>query len=79
MARIQKGAHVLDLGVRQTCDFCGLGAYKQLANTALGHANVRNFGLNPAGVSEWLILACDHCGHVQMFRTDAGQAGAWKK
>ena len=78
MARIEKGAHVLDFSVRQVCNFCGLGAYKQVANTAHGHANVKNFGLDPAGIWEGFILACEHCGHVQMFRTDLGRQGAWK-
>lgn len=79
MARIEAGAHVLDLNVPQKCDFCALGRYKHVASTAVGNHTVKNFGLNPAGTCEWLILACDHCGHVQMFRLDAGREGAWKR
>jgi hypothetical protein len=79
MARIESGAHVLDLNVPQPCDFCGVGRYRQYASTAMGGATIRNFGLNPAGTSDVLILACNECGHLQMFRVDAGREGAWKR
>lgn len=58
-----------------TCTFCGTGKYA----VAYSGANVVNFGLNLVGNPDWRILACDKCGHVQMFRLDhiRDQPGPW--
>ncbi len=81
---IEKNAHLLDLAVPQLCNYCGLGHYNVVAdststNDRSGSTDVYNFGFQLVGSSQWLILVCDHCGNVQVFRPDhAGKTVAWQ-
>src|SRR2546425_523631 len=82
---IESNAHVIDLKVPQLCDYCGIGAYRVVAdNTSRSNrsrsVHIQNFGFNLVGMSLWLILACEHCGHVQIFRPDHAQnEKIWKR
>ncbi|HJT29252.1 MAG TPA: serine/threonine-protein kinase [Pyrinomonadaceae bacterium] len=72
---IEKKAHVLNLDTPQECNYCGLGFYKVIAdstsmNDRSGSTDVHNFGFTLVGMPQWLIMVCDHCGHVQIFRPD---------
>jgi len=84
--RIQRHAHTLDLAEHQICNFCGIGQYKDIGDStregeSYGIDEVRNLGVHLSGPAEWLVLWCNHCGHVQYFRTDiqsAKGAGPWR-
>jgi serine/threonine protein kinase len=72
---IEKKAHVLNLNTPQECNYCGLGSYRVVANsTSLndrsGSTDVHNFGFVLVGMPQWLVMVCDHCGNVQIFRPD---------
>lgn len=52
----------------QHCTYCGWGSYTPVA---IGSGSeVVNMGLNMVGSSNWRIMVCDKCGHVQFFRPD---------
>lgn len=56
------------------CLFCGQGHYQlSVANSN----QVHNFGITPVGASDWRILVCDVCGHVQAFRVDMARQKDW--
>jgi serine/threonine protein kinase len=80
---IGKRAHVLDLHVPQECNYCGMGQYKVVANSTSrdersGSTNVHNFGFTLVGSPQWLIMVCDYCGNVQIFRPDyAKRDSSW--
>lgn len=77
--RIKMNAHVLDSSVPQHCIYCGIGNYRPVVNIAQGGGAtaVHNFGFNLVGAPVWLILACDHCANIQVFRPDLnGRGGA---
>jgi serine/threonine protein kinase len=82
---IEVRAHVLDLKVPQPCHYCGRGLYKPVVDsTSLtdrsGSRDVYNFGFALIGQPLWLILVCDYCSNVQMFRPDySGNRHAWRK
>jgi serine/threonine-protein kinase PpkA len=82
---IEVKAHLLDLKVPQQCNYCGRGVYKPVADTTSlndrsGVPDVHNFGFEIIGRPLWLILACNHCGNVQMFRPDYSEnRNAWRK
>lgn len=84
--RIQVNAHHIDLSVPQACMYCGVGIYQKVLeespeiNRDGQYPALEGFGLRGLGKSSWLILACDHCGNVQVFRPDyAGDKKIWKK
>lgn len=65
--------------VVSACVACGQGTYR--IATDMRGADVRNFGLNPAGAQAFKILSCDHCGHIQLFSFRGGPENpppAWK-
>lgn len=82
---IEMRAHPVDLAIPQQCNYCGRGLYRKVADTTSlndgrGSTDVSNFGFELVGMPQWLILACDHCGHVQMFRPDhAKDRDVWNK
>lgn len=82
---IEVRAHLLDLRVPQPCNYCSRGLYKAVADTTSltdrsGVADVHNFGFTIVGRPLMLILVCDYCSNVQMFRPDlSGNRSAWKK
>lgn len=51
----------------QRCLYCGIGFYRTVARKAI---DVRNFGLQPTGNTDWTIMVCENCGNVQMCRRD---------
>ena len=61
--------------VPQICTYCGQGMYQVIGRGA-GSA-VSNFGLRMVGAPDWLILVCQTCGHVQLFRVDAAGRSDW--
>ena len=72
---IEKRAHCIDINTPQPCLYCGLGFYQIQAASIpipgrLPPVEVRNFGFTSYGGSQWIITVCDHCGNVQIFRTD---------
>ncbi|MFH1745583.1 MAG: serine/threonine-protein kinase [Planctomycetota bacterium] len=76
--RIEAQAHPLDLNMAHRCAWCGVGTYN---SQVLYHPetlvtrpeSVRDFGFQSVGQPQWIILACDHCGHVELFRPDRAQ------
>lgn len=85
--RIQMHSHHIDLATPQACTYCGVGFYLialEASQETQGNnlvSSVKNFGFygginNPS----WLILACDHCGNVQIFRPDlAKDRDIWRR
>jgi serine/threonine protein kinase len=61
--------------IPQLCTYCGEGVYQIIARG--GDVSVRNFGLNLVGVSDWRIMVCEQCGHVQLFRIDLAKRKDW--
>ena len=82
---IQSNAHAIDLKVPQLCNYCGIGTYRVVAdNTSRDNrsrsVDIQNFGFNLVGMPLWLVLACNHCGNVQIFRPDhAEDEQIWKR
>jgi len=82
--RIQGHAHVLDLREVQICDFCGIGHYQAVGDTTKGDEqygvdDAKRFGASRVDGAHWLVLWCNHCGHVQHFRTDTLHPNPWIK
>jgi len=76
--RVDMKAHVLDYSVPQHCNYCGLGNYRPVVNSTpggVGSSTVHNFGFNNVGGAVWLIMVCDHCANVQIFRPDYNGGG----
>jgi serine/threonine protein kinase len=55
------------------CTFCGWGKYQLIHNKS----DVHNFGLTPVGNPDWRVLACNECGHIQLFRLDHARKDSW--
>jgi hypothetical protein len=73
--RIEQRAHCIEINTPQPCLYCGSGFYQITNNTTRSRGNsptgdVREFGFTAYSGSEWLIMVCDYCGNVQIFRTD---------
>lgn len=83
--RIRLRAHLIDIDVPQACLYCGTGFYHPVVNDevlkeAYSRTNVKDFGFTLVDSSMWLILVCDHCGNVQLFRPDyAENKNVWKE
>lgn len=60
--------------IPQPCTYCGQGSYALRAKRGV---DVRNFGFQTVGGSDWRILACNVCGHVQVFRVDFSARKDW--
>lgn len=58
-------------GNPQHCRYCGWGEYQVVADG--NGSDAANMGLNLVGSSQWLILACNKCGHLQHFRKDLAE------
>jgi len=82
--KILARAHPIDLNAPQQCLYCAAGFYHPVAQYQLGDGggapdNIRNFGFQVVGSPIWLILACENCGNVQIFRPDcARNRRAWR-
>jgi len=71
---IKGGFRVISTKIQQRCTYCGIGYYKPVPDPY-------NFGIqtNYAG-AKWRIVACNHCGHVQLFRLDlAEDSNVWDR
>lgn len=82
--RIIQGNHVIDLNVRHICNYCGVGNYRlggdsTVRDSESGFDDVEGFGIRHVGNVKWIVLYCDHCGHVQQFRTDILRQNPWKE
>jgi serine/threonine protein kinase len=84
--RIQVNAHHIDLSVPQDCIYCGVGFYQKVVDESPEvmhtgeYPQLSQFGFHGIGKSSWLILACDYCGNVQVFRRDyAKDKTVWKQ
>jgi serine/threonine protein kinase len=53
----------------QPCLYCGFGVYRFAANS---NSIYNLLGTQPVGTSNWRVLSCDQCGHLQLFRIDLG-------
>jgi hypothetical protein len=82
---IRAGGHAITLDVPHRCLFCAQGQYKVLINGLKPgkrldrtYQQISNddassfFGWDAPipGSPTWLILVCESCGHVQVFRPD---------
>jgi serine/threonine protein kinase len=81
--RIQRHTHTLDMAEPQICNFCGIGYYKDVGNSALrdqpyGYDEVERFGIRHMDSAQWLVLWCNHCGHTETFRYDRLRNMPWK-
>ena len=85
--RIEQNAHVLNMGVPQHCLYCRSGRYQlrlytpgkpaTLSDRIMGDA-FGFWGNNYMSEKSWMILVCDNCGNVQMFRPDLAGRDKWK-
>src|SRR5262249_4132395 len=68
--RFLMSAHPIDINSPHECTYSGIGQY----NFTLYHRGNEEvsylLGINGSGDPSWLILICDHCGNVQIFRPD---------
>jgi serine/threonine protein kinase len=75
---LRAGGHAISLEVQHRCLFCADGVYKVVANGLQdGDAQAANseahsmFGwVVPGNYPKWLIMVCQTCGNVQVFRPD---------
>ena len=83
--------HSINPDLPQPCFYCGIGTYKKASefypgdSTAAMSGKYREefnyFGITPHADGEaiWLILICNHCGNVQLFRPDkADNQNIWR-
>ena len=79
MQILSDGGHHLAIDSPQICGYCKVGYYRvQLDEWAHGGGStqtIHQYGLRPS-VSRWLILCCDRCGHLEMFRPDLADGGS---
>jgi serine/threonine protein kinase len=73
---IEKEYNPVANNIRQLCTYCGQGYYVLRAKNTI---EVRNFGFEPVGASDWRIFTCNMCGHVQAFRLDMAEQKEWWK
>lgn len=85
IGRINVNAHHIDLSVPQACIYCGVGFYQSVVDESPEmmrtgeYPQLSQFGFRGLRKSSWLILACDYCGNVQVFRRDyAKDKDVWK-
>jgi hypothetical protein len=72
------GQVVADEIVRR-CTVCGMGHYESISNEDM--TSIRNFGLEPRGVSTFKIFTCSNCGHVELFHigNPNSKPSAWRR
>jgi serine/threonine protein kinase len=64
---IEKDYRVVSDKLLSRCTFCGLGVYIKVPSNTPNE--VEAFGFRPVN-AKWRIMACNHCGHIQLFRLD---------
>ncbi len=59
------------------CRFCGLGTYTPVGQARVGSVGPVQAidGFNPPHIAAMNVLACDNCGHVELF--DAKRTSSW--
>ena len=62
---VKRHAQIVADGIPRRCEICSFGQYECIADE--NHTKIRNFGLEPRGVSSFKVFTCSHCRHVQMF------------
>jgi hypothetical protein len=73
---LRRGARAIGPRLRQRCDFCKQGFYGAVDMSGPGYENF--VGTKHISVSQWRIMVCDECGHVQWFRIEkAKQRSTW--
>lgn len=76
VARLLQGNYrVVSPNLPQLCMYCGEGHYKLIVEGA--GERLRNFGFTPMASSDWRVMVCEQCGHVQLFRVDMAQRKDW--
>lgn len=66
--RIETGTNSVGPDIPQTCVYCGLGEYKIIRNkTSMGGSVMKGF-FNFPDDGKWLLLQCNHCLNIQLFR-----------
>jgi serine/threonine protein kinase len=88
LEKMDNNAHVLDLNVAHHCLYCIEGRYKvQLLHEPKAYETERPvhksgqqfWGTNALDYKPWMVLVCDACGNVQMFRRDlTTEPDRWK-
>jgi len=72
--RIEMKAHPVSLEAPQECSYCGVGTYRLIVDYRKGkdkvQADARTLGFTVDPGSVCLIMVCNHCGNVQIFRPD---------
>jgi len=62
------------------CNYCGIGNYEQVANNLSEYMGF--FGFTTSGVNSaadgFRAMACDHCGHVQVFKMKSPGRTWWR-
>jgi serine/threonine protein kinase len=71
---VEKEYNPIGPDIPQTCYYCGQGEYIVRVSDS---SNVDAFGLKAVAPADWLILACNVCGHVQAFRLDMAEQKDW--
>ncbi|MBL7961169.1 serine/threonine protein kinase [bacterium] len=70
---LEHDGRVLNKSAKKPCLFCRRGIYRiEVAPPNHKYGNLTDsFGLKPSNYSEYLILVCDFCGHVQYFHSSS--------
>ena len=71
---VEKEFTPIDKDIKQPCKYCGYGYYVMRVED---NGDVSSFGFTPYGGSDWRILVCNRCGHVQIFRLDKAEKPSW--
>jgi serine/threonine protein kinase len=71
---VQKEFNPIAKGIQQPCTYCGYGYYEL---RAAGRKEGEMFGFSLVGPSDWRILVCNKCGHVQLFRVEFAERKDW--
>lgn len=74
--QLQGRSHVLSLTARHICNFCGFGEYEATEDSDEAF-ETSTFGLVHARAANFLVLSCNLCGHVQLFRRDLLRQDPW--
>ena len=75
---IEAGGHAIGIDVRQRCIFCARGRYAVMVDEVTGPPEGSKSAATKFGLTFYdshprarpLIMVCDYCGNVQMFRPD---------
>lgn len=88
--QVEAKSHYIDINTPQQCTFCGTGKYEiivDMPNNAYSSPgadealqSIRNLGWTAVGEAKWLIMVCDNCAHMAIFRPDRSKnKKAWSR